>query len=136
MTAGVVHSRLHEALLYRQPRHLGRPLDDFGDALHGQGRYRHRLQGHAEVGGELEVAEEIGSEGYHHLEAGAAAEGGAEDGEAEPHLVGVANGEELFDLTDADQDLGLGALLGVADLGGESDRVAAKQPLAWACCKR
>jgi len=61
----------------------------------------------------------------HHLEAGAAAEGGAEDGEAEPHLVGVANGEELFDLIDADQNLGLGALLGVADLGGESDRVAA-----------
>jgi hypothetical protein len=54
----------------------------------------------------------------------------------EPHLVGVAHGEELFDLIDADQDLGLGALLGVADLGGESDRVAAKQPLAWACCKR
>jgi hypothetical protein len=94
------------------------------------------LQGHAEFGGGLEVAEEIGSEGHHHLEAGAAAEGGAEDGEAEPDLVGVANGEELFDLIDADQDLVLVALLGVADLGGESDRVAAKLPLAWACCKR
>ena len=38
VAAGVVHGRLHEALLHRQPRHLGRPLDDFGDALHGQGR--------------------------------------------------------------------------------------------------
>ena len=77
------------------------------------------MQGHAEVVGGLEVAEEIGAQGHHHLEAGAAAEGGAEDGAAEPHLVGVANGEELFALIDADQDLGLGALMGVAELGGE-----------------
>ena len=104
--AGVLDGRLHEGLLQLDSRHLGRPLDDLGDAHAGQRRQRQLLQGHREPFRGLQVAEKIRSQRHHHLEAGAFPQGGTKDGEKAPQLLWIRLCEQLLRLVHRNQHLG------------------------------